>query len=138
MVLPASRFQAFAAIAALVAGGSSSSMSASALELTVADCSDFAALTTDAMTEDVNLFLDDAIVFTCDEVSIVCLEPHALFLIPSLSLAIGYDLGCRRLRFFSRYEALNTTVCTRIYSSSVVVLSVSHVSHDENGWNDAI
>lgn len=75
MVRPSSyRRHALATIAALVAGGPSSSpMFASALELTVADCSDFAALPTDAMTEDVNLFLDDAIAFTCDEVRNMCL-----------------------------------------------------------------
>lgn len=71
MVLPASyRGHALVAIAALVAGGSSSSsMFASALELTVADCSDLAALPSGLMTEDVNLFLDDAMAFTCDDVS---------------------------------------------------------------------
>lgn len=76
MVLQASRLHAFAAIAALVAGGSSSSsMFASAhLKLTAADCSDLAALPTDAMAEDVNLYLDDAIAFTCEQVSTVCVR----------------------------------------------------------------
>lgn len=77
IMLPASyRLNAcFAAIAALVAVGSSSSSSSSsmfasaALELTVADCSDLASLPSDLMSDDVNLFLDDAIAFTCDEVS---------------------------------------------------------------------
>ena len=83
MVLQASRFHALGAIAAFVAVGSSSSSSSSsmfasaALELTVTDCSDFAALPMDAMTEDVTLFLDDATTFKCDKVSnaVPCVFP---------------------------------------------------------------
>lgn len=69
MVLPASRLHAIAAAVAVVAGTSSSILASAALELTASDCAGFAALPTGAMTEDVNLFLDDAVAFTCDEVS---------------------------------------------------------------------
>lgn len=72
MVVQPTRLQAFAAAVALAAAGSSS-MLVSALELTVADCAGLAALTSDAMTEDVNLFLDEADEFMCDTVRTTCM-----------------------------------------------------------------
>lgn len=66
-VLPASRFQRLAAVAALFAGGGSLSIFASARDLTVASCAQLADLPT-KVTEDTNLFLDGS-KFDCDEVS---------------------------------------------------------------------
>eukprot|EP00904_Undaria_pinnatifida_P004723 jgi/Undpi1/14251/HiC_scaffold_9.g03900.m1 len=90
MVLPASRLHAIAAAVAVVAGTSSSILASAALELTASDCAGFAALPTGAMTEDVNLFLDDAVAFTCDEVTTVEVDGPFEFRVTSDNFNVAF------------------------------------------------
>lgn len=90
MIFSSKNLHAFAALALAAAGGFMPFGSA-AVELTVSDCAGLADLTVDQMTEDVNLFLDDAVAFTCDTVS---RSPAA-----SISgLYSGCTAGCRPLQ----------------------------------------
>lgn len=68
MIFSSNHLHAFAALALAAAGGFMPFGSA-AVELVVSDCAGLADLIVDQMTEDVNLFLDDAVALTCDTVS---------------------------------------------------------------------